>query len=66
MKDIKHDREETQVAKPKETEQLPAQWICADIREFDFTVMGKFDVLMCDPPWDIHMSVLLILYTGKK
>ena len=36
---------------------LPAQWICTDLRLFDLRVIGKFDVLMCDPPWDIHMSL---------
>ena len=39
------------------SENLPAQWINSDLRYFDFRVLGKFDVLMCDPPWDIHMQV---------
>lgn len=39
------------------SENLPAQWINADLRYFDFRVLGKFDVLMSDPPWDIHMQV---------
>jgi len=39
------------------SEGLPAQWINSDLRYFDFRVLGKFDVLMCDPPWDIHMQV---------
>ena len=38
-------------------ERVPAQWICTDLRLFDLRVIGKFDVLMCDPPWDIHMSL---------
>jgi len=38
-------------------EGLPAQWINSDLRYFDFRVLGKFDVLMCDPPWDIHMQL---------
>jgi hypothetical protein len=25
-------------------------------------VLGKFDVIMADPPWDIHMSVCAIIY----
>ena len=39
------------------SEGLPAQWINSDLRYFDFRVLGKFHVLMCDPPWDIHMQV---------
>jgi len=38
---------------------LPAQWVNADIRYFDFRVLGKFEVIMLDPPWDIHMQVSL-------
>lgn len=37
--------------------QLPPQWINCDVRRFDYTVLGKFHVIMADPPWDIHMSV---------
>ncbi|BFZ64926.1 hypothetical protein YB2330_006082 [Saitoella coloradoensis] len=33
---------------------LPAQWISADIRKLDFRSLGKFGVVMMDPPWDIH------------
>jgi len=40
------------------SENLPAQWINCDLRYLDFRVLGKFDVLMCDPPWDIHMQVI--------
>ncbi|KAI9098826.1 MT-A70-domain-containing protein [Phlyctochytrium arcticum] len=36
---------------------LPAQWICCDVRAMDFGVLGKFAVIMADPPWDIHMSL---------
>ena len=35
----------------------PAQWINSDMRYFDFRVLGKFEVIMCDPPWDIHMQL---------
>lgn len=31
------------------------QWINCDLRYFDFKVLGKFNVVMADPPWDIHM-----------
>ncbi|KAI8808154.1 MT-A70-domain-containing protein [Cladochytrium replicatum] len=35
----------------------PAQWISCDVRTFDLRVLGKFAVIMADPPWDIHMSL---------
>ena len=36
---------------------LPSQWINCDIRNFDYSILGKFDVIMADPPWDIHMEL---------
>ncbi|CAO3689897.1 unnamed protein product [Umbelopsis ramanniana] len=36
---------------------LPPQWIRCDIRKLDFDVIGKFTVILADPPWDIHMSL---------
>ena len=36
---------------------LPSQWINCDIRNFDYSILGKFDVIMADPPWDIHMDL---------
>ncbi|KAM7533200.1 hypothetical protein Aperf_G00000123673 [Anoplocephala perfoliata] len=35
----------------------PPQWIKCDIRQFDMTILGKFAVIMADPPWDIHMEL---------
>eukprot|EP01006_Ploeotia_vitrea_P026772 TRINITY_DN59719_c0_g1_i1.p1 TRINITY_DN59719_c0_g1~~TRINITY_DN59719_c0_g1_i1.p1 ORF type:complete len:825 (-),score=62.86 TRINITY_DN59719_c0_g1_i1:1614-4088(-) len=35
----------------------PAQWIKCDIRTLDMSILGKFDVIMADPPWDIHMEL---------
>lgn len=35
----------------------PAQWIQCDLRFLDMTVLGKFAVIMADPPWDIHMEL---------
>lgn len=35
----------------------PAQWLNTDVRKFDPTVLGQFDVIMTDPPWDIHMDL---------
>ncbi|KAI0080731.1 MT-A70-domain-containing protein [Panus rudis PR-1116 ss-1] len=36
---------------------LPPQWVNCDLRKFDYSVLGKFHVIMADPPWDIHMSL---------
>jgi mRNA (2'-O-methyladenosine-N6-)-methyltransferase len=36
---------------------IPAQWIMCDLRYFEISVLGKFDVMIADPPWDIHMDV---------
>lgn len=36
---------------------LPAQWIDCDLKRFDYSMLGKFDVILADPPWDIHMSL---------
>ncbi|KAG8855870.1 hypothetical protein FRB96_006692 [Tulasnella sp. 330] len=36
---------------------IPPQWINCDVRRFDYSVLGKFHVIMADPPWDIHMSL---------
>ena len=35
----------------------PPQWINCDIRYLDLSVLGKFSVIMADPPWDIHMEL---------
>uniref|UniRef100_U9UE94 mRNA m(6)A methyltransferase n=1 Tax=Rhizophagus irregularis (strain DAOM 181602 / DAOM 197198 / MUCL 43194) TaxID=747089 RepID=U9UE94_RHIID len=35
----------------------PPQWINCDVRKFDFSILGKFTVIMADPPWDIHMTL---------
>jgi mRNA m6A methyltransferase catalytic subunit len=37
--------------------ELPAQWISCDVRRLDLRVLGKFGILMMDPPWDIHMTL---------
>ncbi|XP_065509093.1 N6-adenosine-methyltransferase catalytic subunit [Caloenas nicobarica] len=36
---------------------FPPQWICCDIRYLDVRILGKFAVVMADPPWDIHMEL---------
>jgi len=33
------------------------QWINCDVRKLDWSLLGKFDVVMADPPWDIHMDL---------
>lgn len=35
----------------------PPQWINCDLRKFDLSRLGHFDVILADPPWDIHMSL---------
>lgn len=35
----------------------PPQWIQCDLRYLDMTFLGKFAVIMADPPWDIHMEL---------
>ncbi|KAJ3090068.1 N6-adenosine-methyltransferase subunit mettl3, partial [Quaeritorhiza haematococci] len=42
---------------PRVAKTLPPQWIQCDVRKFDLKVLGKFSVIMADPPWDIHMSL---------
>lgn len=34
------------------------QWINWDLRHFEFSILEGCDVLMLDPPWDIHMNVV--------
>jgi mRNA (2'-O-methyladenosine-N6-)-methyltransferase len=36
---------------------MPSQWIICDLRTFDLSVLGKFSVVLADPPWDIHMDL---------
>lgn len=36
---------------------LPPQWISCDLRTYDLAQLGTFDVIVADPPWDIHMSL---------
>jgi mRNA (2'-O-methyladenosine-N6-)-methyltransferase len=39
------------------TKLVPPQWIQCDMRNLKFEVLGKFSVIMADPPWDIHMEL---------
>ncbi|XP_067006039.2 N6-adenosine-methyltransferase MT-A70-like protein [Anabrus simplex] len=46
------------LGRPKEMTILyPPQWVQCDLRYLDMTVLGKFAVIMADPPWDIHMEL---------
>ncbi|CAF0732700.1 unnamed protein product [Adineta steineri] len=36
---------------------VPPQWVQCDLRQLDMAVLGKFSVIMADPPWDIHMEL---------
>ncbi|CCH61583.1 hypothetical protein TBLA_0F00390 [Henningerozyma blattae CBS 6284] len=38
-------------------DKLPSQWICCDVRKFDFKILGKFSVVIADPAWNIHMNL---------
>ncbi|VDP88158.1 unnamed protein product [Echinostoma caproni] len=55
--------ETTQVLEGKQTEMeapvtlYPPQWINCDIRMLNMSILGKFAVIMADPPWDIHMEL---------
>ncbi|CAH7683613.1 m6a methyltransferase [Phakopsora pachyrhizi] len=51
--------EKLKAAKPLSNSKnlLPPQWVNCDLRVLDVSVLGKFDVVMMDPPWDIHMSL---------
>jgi len=42
---------------PESTQLMPPQWVQCDLRNLKFPVLGKFSVLMADPPWDIHMEL---------
>mmetsp|Transcript_112796 Transcript_112796/g.177465 ORF Transcript_112796/g.177465 Transcript_112796/m.177465 type:complete len:468 (+) Transcript_112796:1-1404(+) len=38
--------------------EIPAQWVQCDIRKFPLNIFnGLIDVVMADPPWDIHMEL---------
>lgn len=39
------------------TKLVTPQWVNCDLRYFDMTCLGKFAVIMADPPWDIHMEL---------
>jgi len=36
---------------------VPPQWVQCDLRNLNLSVLGKYSVVMADPPWDIHMEL---------
>lgn len=45
-------------AVPAPLRSLPdPQWIQCDLRTFDLSTLGKFGVVMADPPWDINIDL---------
>lgn len=48
---------ESESEERKMTKYRLMQWICCDIRYLDVSILGKFAVVMADPPWDIHMEL---------
>jgi mRNA m6A methyltransferase catalytic subunit len=52
--------ENSQISIPKrsvEVSLMQPQWIQCDLRYLDMSCLGKFAVIMADPPWDIHMEL---------
>jgi len=47
----------TSVGMLESTKLMPPQWIQCDLRNLTLAVLGKFSVIMADPPWDIHMEL---------
>ncbi len=46
-----------QLGKDTFSRHYESQFINCDIRTFPMQVLGKFAVIMADPPWDIHMEL---------
>ena len=43
-----------------------SQWINCDLRFLDYSILGKFDAIMLDPPWDIHMNLPYMTLKDKE
>lgn len=56
------ERNTKKALKPVSEKLLPPQWIDCDLRKLDVTVLGKFDVIMADPPWDSKRVAQSFLY----
>lgn len=57
VKDIAEISDDRNKSLADKTKLYPPQWIQCDLRYLDMTVLGKFAVIMADPPWDIHMEL---------
>ena len=55
--EAQHHRSITLKSALPRTRLTSPQWINCDMRYFDMSVLGKFSVIMADPPWDIHMEL---------
>lgn len=42
------------------------QWLNMDARKMDVDVLGQFDVILADPPWDIHMMVRALPFVSRR
>ncbi|KAJ9098199.1 hypothetical protein QFC21_004528 [Naganishia friedmannii] len=38
-------------------ESQEVQWLNMDVRDMDAATLGSFDLILADPPWDIHMTL---------
>ncbi|KAH8915366.1 MT-A70-domain-containing protein [Atractiella rhizophila] len=54
---VKIEREEFGESGKREKNRLPPQYINGDCRTIDPEVMGKFEIVLADPPWDIHQNL---------
>ena len=55
-KDLDHSTRATKLICVR-LQALPPQWVNADLRQLDVSVLGKYDVVVADPPWAIHQEV---------
>jgi mRNA (2'-O-methyladenosine-N6-)-methyltransferase len=54
------------LAVPKYLQALPEpQWINCDVRNFDWSILGKFGVIMTDPPWHIRQVCTRVRKTHR-
>lgn len=60
IKSSQPEASDSQVLIPKRSIEVTLnfpQWIQCDLRYLDMSCLGKFAVIMGDPPWDIHMEL---------
>ncbi|XP_031561596.1 N6-adenosine-methyltransferase subunit METTL3-like [Actinia tenebrosa] len=59
MEKEKNKVETTRTSKKEQNKIIlyPPQYIQCDVRTLDTSILGKFSVIMADPPWDIHMEL---------